>query len=66
MSFSDDYITKLATTTGITVAQIRAQERDLIDEVYEILGAAKKIEPSGRLTKRVVALVLKERDFVFI
>lgn len=66
MSFTPEYISKLAEKTGISVATICDKEREIIEEIHAILTIARDLEPSGRLTKRVLTLVLKERVGRFI
>jgi len=66
MSFSDEYITKLSKATGIAPDLIRRVEPDLLKEIREVLDIAQELEPSGKITKKTLALVLKERSAQFV
>jgi hypothetical protein len=65
-SFADEYVAKLSETTGVSAEEIREMEREIVVEVQVVLDIAKDLEPSGRLTKRILTLILKERDYLFV
>ncbi len=61
MNFSDEYVSKLSKATGVCEIDIRSMESSIMAEIRATLLIARELEPSGRITKKLLKIVLKER-----
>lgn len=66
MEFSEDYILKLSEKTGASVEFIRTIQGELLQNVKDLLDAVTQSNPTGKITKKSISAVKKEKAFYFI